>query len=140
MNCQAISKCSLVVIVFTVIGYQSPINAAVVNNEAIECAFDPKRGKPNPLGNRAFITVSEQGGDTHFRYVKFPTIVKTPDSAQSKKLRSVTVENRRALIFYNTPIEVARKLVRTHREYYYELIGYVDLAGFSSYDNVMSCE
>jgi len=118
---------------------QGAVVTSVLTEESIKCAFDPDNGKPNPLGNRAFITVSQLGDDTHFRYEQFASVVLLEGDTEIQSKQAVTVESQRTLIFHNTGIEMARELVRIHNEYYYELIGFIDTAGFSSYDEAMSC-
>lgn len=121
--------------------WNSPVvTSAVVTVEQIQCSYDPDSGQPNPFGSRAFITVTQNGADTTFRYEHFPSLVNLPDKADTFKPRAVTVENTRVMVFYNTQLEVARGLMRMRREYFYELIGYVDEAGYSTYDEAMSCE
>lgn len=39
------------------------------------CSYNPKSGKPNPLGMRAYITVKTDKGNTIFIYEQFPSIV-----------------------------------------------------------------
>ncbi len=113
--------------------------SAVVTVEEIQCSYDPESGQPNPFGSRAFITVTQRGADTYFRYERFPSLVQVSTIGDTDKVRAVTVENQRTMVFYNTDIEVARELMRINNEYYYELVGYIDRAGYSSYDEAMSC-
>lgn len=113
--------------------------STVVTVEPIQCSFDPDSGKSNPFGTSAFITVTQNGSDTHFRYERFAQLVQLKADGEPIKVRAVTIENNRSMIFYNTEIEVARELMRTNNAYYFELIGYADPDGFSSYDDAMSC-
>lgn len=113
--------------------------AAVVSVEEIHCQYNPDSGQPNPFGFRAFISVTQTGADTVFRYVHFPRPVQLEQQGNLNTARAVTVENTRTMVFYNTGLEVARGLMRMNNDYYYELIGYVDKAGFSSYDEAMIC-
>lgn len=114
--------------------------ATVVTLEQIQCSYDPGSGQPNPFGSNAFITVTQSGADTTFRYVSFPGLVQMPDQVGVYKPRAVTLEKARTMIFYNTQIEVAREVMRVRRDYYIELIGFNDEVGFSAYDDTMSCE
>jgi len=109
----------------------SVAHSTVVTLEQIQCSYDPGSGQPNPFGSRAFITVTQSGADTTFRYQSFPNV---------HNPRAVTLEQARTMIFYNTQIEVAREVMRARTDYYHELIGFKDEAGFSAYDEVMSCE
>ncbi len=108
------------------------INAAVHADAAITCGYDPASGQPNPLGNRAFITATEAAGNTQFVYEVFPSPVAGGGA--------ITIESKRTLVFYKTAMEDARGLLRENLNFYYELIGYEDTAGFSSYDEAMSCK
>jgi len=111
--------------------------SAVKTIEPIQCAYHPNSGQPNPLGPRAFITIKFVNGDTHFRYERYPSPVFVSDSG---KPRAASIESHRTLVLYDTDIELARELVRRHSAYYHELIGYEDDAGFSRYDEALSCE
>ncbi len=114
--------------------------STVVTLKQIQCTYNPASGQPNPFGSRAFITVTQSGADTTFRYESFPSLVQMPDQQEVHKPRAVTLENARTMIFYNTQIEVAREIMRIRDDYYYELIGFKDDIGFSAYDEAMSCE
>lgn len=114
--------------------------STVVTLEQIQCSYDPSSGKPNPFGSRAFITVTQSGADTTFRYESFPGLVEMPDQNDVHKPRAVTLEKTRTMIFYNTQIEIARKVMSTRTDYYHELVGFKDELGFSAYDEAMSCE
>lgn len=122
------------------IWHSSVALSTVVTLKQIQCAYNPDSGQPNPFGSRAFITVTQNGADTTFRYESFPSLVQMPDQENVHKPRAVTLENTRTMIFYNTQIEVAREVMRVRRDYFYELIGYKDEVGFSAYDEAMSCE
>ncbi len=118
----------------------SVAQSTVVTLEKIQCSYDPNTGQPNPFGSSAFITVTQSGADTTFRYESFPSLVQISDQENMHKPRAVTLEKSRTMIFYNTQIEIARELMRIRKDYYYELIGFKDDAGFSAYDEAMSCE
>jgi len=113
--------------------------STLVTLEQVRCAYNPKLGLPNPFGSRAFITVTQSGGDTTFRYESFPSLVRFPNQKIQRKPKAVTLEKTRKVVFYNTEIEAARKLMRMRNDYYYQLIGYEDEAGFSTYDEAMTC-
>lgn len=110
--------------------------SAIELDREISCSFDPALGQRNPFGGRAYIVVTEKDGDTQFLFEQFPV----PVLDKRGQGRSITIESARTLIFYDTDIETARGLVRRNLEYYYALIGYEDIAGFSSYDEAMSCD
>jgi len=131
--------CVFALLVLPLLWLTTVVHSAVVTVEHIQCAYDPNSGQPNPFGSRAFITVSQMGADTTFRFERFPSLVQLASKGDTEKVRAVTVENQRTMVFYNTEIEVARELMRINNSYYYELIGYVDAAGYSSYDEAMSC-
>lgn len=118
----------------------SVAQATVVTIEQIQCSYDPGSGQPNPFGSSAFITVTQSGADTTFRYERFPGLVQMSDQFGVYKPRAVTLEKARTMVFYNTQIEVAREVMRVRKDYYFELIGFNDEVGFSAYDDAMSCE
>ena len=99
---------------------------------ARSCAYDPNSGKPNPLGMRAFITLTEQAGNTIVVFEQFPSPV---GNAQN-----VTIANRRELIFYGRNINQARQLLLQNKEYYSELVGYEDPEGFQPINEVLTCQ
>jgi len=114
--------------------------STVVTLEQIQCAYDPGSGQPNPFGSRAFITVTQSGADTTFRYESFPSLLQLPYQKDVHRPRAVTLEQARTMVFYNTQIEVAREVMRSRKDYYHELIGYKHDVGFAAYDEAMSCE
>jgi len=114
--------------------------STVVTLEQIQCSYNADSKRPNPFGSRAFVTVTQSGSDTTFRYESFPGLIQFPDRKDVHSPRVVTLEKSRTMVFYNTQIEVARKVMRLRKDYYYELIGYKDEIGFAAYDDAMSCE
>ena len=98
---------------------------------ATTCAHDPQSGKPNPFGMRAFVTVEQQDGNTVFVYEQLPENLTSPAPA--------TLAIRRELVFYETPIEQARALMREDPSYYQELTGDDDPAGFAPVDDSLVC-
>ncbi|MEM9092105.1 MAG: hypothetical protein AAGC93_25640 [Cyanobacteria bacterium P01_F01_bin.53] len=98
-----------------------PEPAQEANEEAVPeqtfttvCTFDPNGGVANPLGMRAFVTVSEVEGNSVFLYEQFPSFV----TAEGDTGRQADVASTRTLTLYNTPINEARQLVVDNAEYY----------------------
>jgi hypothetical protein len=54
--------------------------------------------------------------------------------------KSITVEVKRNMIFYDTNIKKARAVLRENSDYYSELVGYPDSEGFASVDEVLECK
>lgn len=132
--------CAAVVGLVTLFGIGFAFSAIEIKRE-IKCQFDPEKGGFNPLGTRAFITVIESGGNTSFKYEQFARPVPDTSTLESgKSARIITIENVRELIFYETDLETAREQVRMNLDYYYALIGYEDRAGYSTYDESMTCK
>jgi len=125
---------------FALVWYSSIALSTVITLEQVQCSYDPNTGQPNPFGSGAFITVTQRGSDTTFRYTGLASLVQFPNQTEGLKSRAVTLENTRTMIFYNTQMEVARAVMRQRKDYYHELIGYKDESGFSAYDDAMSCE
>lgn len=131
---------AIILVYFALMWNASVAQSTVVTLEQIQCTYDPGSGRPNPFGSRAFITVTQSGADTTFRYQGFPSLIQMPDLEGVHKPRAVTLEQARTMIFYNTQIEVAREVMKIRKDYYHELVGFKDEVGFSAYDEVMSCE
>ena len=72
------------------------------------CQYNPDLGKPNPLGMRSYITITEADGNTAFLYEQFPSPV-------SVGTTPVTISSSRELIFYDTSIHDARQLMLQSR-------------------------
>jgi len=121
----------LVVALIGVLGACATNNNAIADN-GIVCQFDPSLNPPNPLGNRAFITVSEIDGNTHFVLEQFPERLGSDVAA--------TIELKRTLIFYDLGISAARTMLREQNQLYNELVGYEDPDGYSPYDELMKCD
>jgi hypothetical protein len=96
------------------------------------CQFDPELGLPNPLGMRAYITVSEEDGNTSFLFEQFPSNLNSPDVA-------ATVASSRTVTFYETGLDEARQLMLENPEFYAELVGYPDEEGFALTNAVLVC-
>lgn len=78
------------------------------------CTFDPNGTASNPLGMRAFVTVSEVEGNSVFLYEQFPSFV----TAEGDPDRRADVSSTRTITLYDTPITEARQLVVNNAEYY----------------------
>lgn len=96
------------------------------------CQFDPNLGVPNPLGMRAYITITEDKGDTTFLFEQFPANI-------GDGLVPVTIASNRMLTFYGTELGEARQLVLQHPDFYTELVGYADPDGFAPVNAVLTC-
>jgi hypothetical protein len=96
------------------------------------CQFDPDLGQPNPLGMRAFVTITEEDGNTAFLFEQFPS------NAGDGEV-PVTIASNRILTFYETGLDDARQLMLQNPSYYSELVGYSDPEGFSPVNAVLSC-
>lgn len=96
------------------------------------CAYNPDSGKPNPLGMRAFITITEEEGNTTFLFEQFPSNVGGPVQA--------TIASRRSLTMYRTPLARARQLMLNNRSYYNELMGSNSPEGFGPVNAVLLCK
>jgi hypothetical protein len=96
------------------------------------CEFDPDLGLPNPLGMRAYITVTEEDGNTTFLFEQFSSNV--GDGSVP-----VTLETNRMMTFYETDIDQARQLMLNNSDYYSELVGYPDSEGFGPVNEVLTC-
>jgi hypothetical protein len=99
------------------------------------CAFDPSLGKPNPLGMRSFISITEAGGNTTFVYEQFPS----PVSVTGGSGAPVTIAQRRTMIFYNTPVAAARQQMLSVPTYYTTLLGSAAPDGFAPVNAVLTC-
>ncbi|NES83509.1 MAG: hypothetical protein F6K10_20035 [Moorea sp. SIO2B7] len=97
---------------------------------SIKCAYNPDSGKANPLGMRAYITITEQEGNTHFLFEKFPSNI----------AEKITISNQREMIFYQTPLDTARVIMIQNKDYYSELVGYKDPEGFAPINEVLNCK
>lgn len=96
------------------------------------CHFDPELGKPNPLGMRSYISITEEDSNTTFLFEQFPSNV--GDGSVP-----VTLATNRMLTFYETDLDQARQLMLNNSDYYSELVGYPDPEGFAPMDAVLTC-
>ncbi len=96
------------------------------------CQFNPDLGVPNPLGMRAYITITQEDGNTSFLYEQFPANIL---SAQVP----ATIATNRLLTFYKTGLEAARLLMLQNPDFYTELVGYPDPEGFAPVNAVLTC-
>jgi hypothetical protein len=94
------------------------------------CRYNPNLGKPNPLGMRAYITLTEANGNTTAIFEQFPSIV----------VDKITIANRREMVFYGRSVNEARQLLLKNSQYYSELVGYKDPEGFAPVNAVLTCQ
>ncbi|MBE9126306.1 MULTISPECIES: hypothetical protein [unclassified Coleofasciculus] len=94
------------------------------------CQYDPDSGKPNPLGMRSYITITEEENNTIFTYEQFPSNV----------AENITLATKRELTLYNTSLDTARVILLQNKNYYSELVGYDDPEGFAPVNEVLTCE
>ena len=80
------------------------------------CEFDPDLGVPNPLGMRAYITITEEDGNTIFVFDQFPSNIGDGQVP-------ATIAASRLLTFYDTDLDTARQLMLDNPRYYTELVG-----------------
>lgn len=114
---------------------ETPDGSANTSAEAApdrRCAYDPDLGI-NPLGMRAYITLSEIDGTTTVTFDQFPSPVAN-DANQP-----VTISSTRELTFYDLDLEATRELLLSNPDYYNELVNYPDPEGFAPVNAVMSC-
>ncbi|WP_141242136.1 hypothetical protein [Leptolyngbya sp. BC1307] len=112
------------------------------------CAFDPSSGAINPLGMRAFITVSEVEGNSVFLFEQFPSFVSSGVSSGQAGGPPIDVDiaSERTLTIYETPIAEARQLVVNNPPYYAALIGLEDIDqvmgenGFGPVNDTLTCQ
>ena len=102
------------------------------------CSYNPD-GAPNPLGMRAFITVSEVEGDSIFVYEQLPSPV--PGSSPTDS--PATIARERTLVLADTAIAEARERVVNDSAYYAQLVGStveeLDEDGFSQVNDTLTC-
>lgn len=108
------------------------------------CAFDPSSGTLNPLGMRAFITVSEIEGNSVFLFEQFPSFVSSGQDESPPV--DVDIASERTLTIYETPIAEARQLVVDNPAYYAALLGLentdeaMDENGFGPVNATLTCQ
>jgi hypothetical protein len=78
------------------------------------CQYNSDSGLPNPLGMRAYLTITEEEDNTMVIFEQFPAIVS----------ENITIANRRKMKFYDTSIDKTRELLLQNNQYYSELLGY----------------
>ncbi|MEA5465440.1 hypothetical protein [Leptothoe sp. PORK10 BA2] len=98
----------------------------------IVCNYDPNTGTPNPLGMRAFITLTETEGTTEVLYEQFGSVVPGPAEA--------VLTTERALTFPNQSIDAVRQLLLNSPDYYQALVGFTDPDGFAAVDATLICQ
>ncbi|MGB7313901.1 MAG: hypothetical protein WA939_13290 [Nodosilinea sp.] len=108
------------------------LNTMVKAEPTQTCQFNPDLGLPNPLGMRAFVTITEEDGNTAFLFEQFPS------NAGDGEV-PVTIASNRILTFYETGLDEARQLMLQNPSYYSELVGYSDPEGFGPVNAVLSC-
>ncbi|MFM7529204.1 MAG: hypothetical protein ACKO63_12095 [Nodosilinea sp.] len=96
------------------------------------CQFDPTLGRPNPLGMRAYITLTETGGDTIVEFEQFPSLVEGGEVP-------ATLAVKRVMTFYGWGLTATRQLLLDQPRYYSELLGYQDTEGFGSINDLLTC-
>ena len=135
--------------------FRTPANQLV----STYCTYSPMSSEPNPLGQRAFITVTEVAGTSTFRYEQFSAVSGVPSSASSGPSRSfdlrqydarnypsvADVAATRSITFYDTPLSVARRQLASDPSQYAELLGRtpndpIVLQGFGSVDRLLACQ
>jgi hypothetical protein len=96
------------------------------------CHFDPNLGVPNPLGMRAYITITEEDGNTTFVFEQFPSNIGNGQVP-------ATIASQRFLTFYKTDLAAARRLMLQNPGFYSELVGYPDPEGFAPVNATLTC-
>ncbi len=115
------------------------------------CTYSPLSGEPNPLGQRAFVTVTEVAGTSVFRYEQFSAVSSAPQSFDLRQYDSrdypsvADVAATRSITFYDTPLQSARRQLANNPSQYAELLGRelndpVVLQGFGSVDRLLACQ
>jgi hypothetical protein len=95
------------------------------------CRYNPKSNKPNPLGMRAFVSLTEQNGDTTVTYEQFPSNVGGTVPA--------TIASKRMLFFPKMAIAQVRQLLLKDPQYYNELLASQGNS-FAEMNAVLSCD
>ena len=96
------------------------------------CSYDPNSGVPNPLGMRAYVTLTEEKEETTVLFEQFPSPV---GGGQVP----VTIASSRRLTFYGMKVDRVRALMLQDPHYYTELVGYEDPEGFAPVNAVLVC-
>ncbi|NJM96725.1 MAG: hypothetical protein HC800_05600 [Phormidesmis sp. RL_2_1] len=105
------------------------------------CFYDSSTGVPNPLGQRAFITISESEGHSVFRYENLANIVSDPDNLGVE----ADVTSSRSLTLYDTAIAEARQILVDSPTFYAALLGVESVndlgdIGFSEINATLACQ
>ncbi|MBF2036545.1 MAG: hypothetical protein IGR92_13980 [Leptolyngbyaceae cyanobacterium T60_A2020_046] len=106
-------------------------SAGAIAESTRYCGYDPDLGN-NPLGMRAYITITEADGTTTFTYEQLGSIVPNPDAP-------IALTVTRTLTFYDTPLDIARQRLRNSSALYDTLVGYDAPEGYGPVDAVLSC-
>lgn len=117
-----------------------------IPNEAVDeavsetiCTYDPNVGMPNPLGERASLTIKAAGSSTNFIYERLPAIVSSDSSTTRAE-----VDNKRTLTLYETSVAEARQLLLDDSTYYAVLLGLAPddpfvARGFETINRTLTC-
>lgn len=103
------------------------------------CTYDPDSGFPDPLGERASLTIETAAGNTAFIYERLPATV----SSDRSDIRA-EVENKRTLTLDETSLADARQLLLDDSTYYAVLLGLAPedpfvARGFEMINQTLSC-
>lgn len=98
----------------------------------LRCQFDPTLGMPNPMGMRAYITITEGNGDTTVEFEQFPSLVGRGEVP-------ATLATKRVMTFYGLGLIATRQLLLDQPQYYSELLGYSDPEGFGPINELLTC-
>jgi len=81
---------------------------------------------------RAYITLTETGGDTIVEFEQFPSLVEGGEVP-------ATLAVKRVMTFYGWGLTATRQLLLDQPRYYSELLGYQDTEGFGSINDLLTC-
>ena len=95
------------------------------------CAYDPDAGRPNPLGERAFVRVEQVGPDAVFTYDRLPSIVRAGER--------VTIEGVRKLVLYGRSVGEGRELLLAREDLVEALLGEAPPVPWPTIDGALSC-
>lgn len=95
------------------------------------CEYDPDAGRPNPLGERAFVRVEQVGSDAVFTYDRLLSVVRAGER--------ITIESARRLVVYGRSVEAGRALLSTRDDLVETLFGESTPVPWSMIDAVLSC-
>ncbi|MEO0768102.1 MAG: hypothetical protein AAFY72_01500 [Cyanobacteria bacterium J06649_4] len=103
------------------------------------CRYDPESGKPNPLGMRSYVTVTEYDEYTEFTLERFPAFVSNSENVDQR----ADVSEMRSLNLYELSLAEARQLM-IDQPYYYAALLDVDVSvvedeGFAAIDETLGC-